>query len=112
MEKARNDKIRSIKLKIGDREKLLKRTNPGMTDASIKYRALGWAKYEIEYRNRFVPKEHRVAVTQSVWDALFGEANYNLNTTQLRNVDVYYDHCSHHANGYDLASDRDGRVAR
>ena len=78
-------------------------------DSLIRYRSFGSAKYEVEYRKRFQPKDQRAAVTESVWEALFGEAHLNLTPSQLRNVEVYYEKYKAHASGYDLLAEKDGR---
>jgi len=109
MEKSRDDKVRAIKPKIKERRQLLTRLLPAMTSESIKLRTLGWAKYEIENRNRFQPHEMRAQVTQSVWELLFGAQGYKLDTTELRNVDVYYQRYKDHAKGYDISPKLDGR---
>jgi len=109
MEKSRDDKVRAIKPKIKERRQLLTRLLPAMTGESIKLRALGWAKYEIENRNRFQPQEMRAQVTQSVWELLFGAQGYNLDATELRNVDVHYQRYKDHAKGYDILPKLDGR---
>jgi len=109
MEKSRDDKVRAIKPKIRERRQLLTRLLPAMTSESIKLRALGWAKYEIENRNRFQPHEMRAQVTQSVWELLFGAHEYNLDTTELRSVDVYYQRYKDHVKGYDISPKLDGR---
>ena len=109
MEKSRDDKVRGIKPKITERRKHLTRILPAMTCETIKFRSFGWAKYEIEYRNRFVPQELRAQVTQSVWDTLFGTKGFNLDTTELRNVDMYYQRYKDHNVGYDLSIKTDGR---
>ena len=80
MEKSCDDKVRAIKPKIKERCQLLTRLLPAMTSESIKLRSLGWAKHEIEHRNRFQPQEMRAQVTQSVWDLLFGANGFNLDT--------------------------------
>jgi len=109
MEKSRDDKVRAIKPKIKERQQHLTRLLPAMADESIKLRSLGWAKYEIENRNRFQPQEMRAQVTQSVWELLFGAKGYNLDMTELRNVDVHYQRYKEHAKGYDILLKLDGR---
>jgi len=109
MEKSRDDKVRAIKPKIKERQQHLTRLLPAMTDESIKLRSLGWAKYEIENRNRFQPQGMRAQVTQSVWELLFGAQGYNLDATELRNVDVHYQRYKEHAKGYDILLKLDGR---
>jgi len=109
MEKSRDDKVRAIKPKIKERQQHLTRLLPAMTDELIKLRSLGWAKYEIENRNRFQPQGMRAQVTQSVWELLFGAQGYNLNTTELCNVDVHYQRYKEHAKGYDILLKLDGR---
>jgi len=109
MEKARDDKVRAILPKIQVRQAALKRANPAMSEDVVKYRSYGWAKYEIEYRNRFVPPESREKVTHSAWDLLFGTKHLNLGTTELRNVDAFYDRYKQRLTGYSHAEERDGR---
>jgi hypothetical protein len=109
MEKSRDDKVRAIKPKIKERQNYLKRALPAMTDESIKLRSLGWAKHEIEYRNRFQPQGMRAQVTQSAWDLLFGAQGYKLSTAELGNVDVHYEKCKKHEKGYDILLKSDGR---
>jgi hypothetical protein len=110
MEKSRDDKVRDIKPKIEERRTLLSRILPAMTTESIKFRSLGWAKHEIEYRNRFQPKSVRAQVTQSVWEHLFGPKEYDLDSTELRNVDVHYQRYKTRTNGYDILPRLDGRL--
>jgi hypothetical protein len=110
MEKARDDKVRAIKIKIRERQALLQRLNPGLTSDTIQFRSFGWAKYEVEYRNRFSPRENRMAVTQSVWESLFGPTHFNLDSAQLKNVEVHYDRYKNHHAGYDVEVAKDGRV--
>ena len=110
MEKARDDKVRAIKIKIRERQALLQRLNPGLTSDTIQFRSFGWAKYEVEYRNRFSPRENRMAVTQSVWESLFGPTHFNLDSAQLKNVDVHYDRYKNHHAGYDIDATKDGCV--
>ena len=109
MEKARDDKVRAIKIKIRERQALLQRLNPGLTSDTIQFRSFGWAKYEVEYRNRFSPRENRMAVTQSVWESLFGPADFNLDSAQLKNVEVHYDRYLHRQHGYHIDEKRDGQ---
>ena len=109
MEKSRDDKVRAIKPKIKERQNHLKRTLPAMTEESIKLRSLGWAKHEIEYRNRFQPQGMRAQVTQSAWDLLFGAQGYKLSTAELDNVDVHYEKYKKHEKGYDILVKLDGR---
>jgi len=109
MEKSRDDKVRAIKPKIKERQQHLTRILPAMTEESIKLRSLGWAKYEIENRNRFQPQGMRAQVTQSVWDLLFGAQGYNLSTAELCNVDVHYQKYKDHEKGYDILLKSDGR---
>jgi len=109
MEKSRDDKVRAIKPKIKERQQHLTRILPAMTEESIKLRSLGWAKYEIENRNRFQPQGMRAQVTQSVWDLLFGAQGYNLSTAELCNVDVHYQRYKDHEKGYDILLKSDGR---
>ena len=109
MEKSRDDKVRAIKPKIKERQNYLKRALPAMTDESIKLRSLGWAKHEIEYRNRFQPQGMRAQVTQSAWDLLFGAQGYKLSTAELDNVDVHYEKYKKHEKGYDILVKLDGR---
>ena len=109
MEKSRDDKVRNIKPKIKERQLYLKRILPAMPDELIKLRSLGWAKYEIENRNRFQPQEKRLQVTESAWELLFGAQEYNLSTADLCNVDVHYQRYKEHAKGYDILLKLDGR---
>lgn len=109
MEKSRDDKVRNIKPKIEERQNHLKRILPAMTEESIKLRSLGWAKHEIEYRNRFQPQGKRAQVTQSAWDLLFGAQGYKLSTAELGNVDVHYEKYKKHEKGYDIVLKSDGR---
>jgi len=109
MEKSRDDKVRAVKPKIKERQQHLKRLPPAMTDELIKLRSLGWAKCEIENRNRFQPQGMRAQVTQSVWELLFGAQEHNLNTTELCNVDVHYQRHKAHAKGHDILLKLDGR---
>jgi len=109
MEKSRDDKVRNIKPKIEERQQYLKRLLPAMPDESIKLRSLGWAKHEIEYRNRFQPQDKRLQVTQSAWELLFGAQGYNLSTAELGNVDVHYEKYKKHEKGYDILLKSDGR---
>ena len=109
MEKSRDDKVRNIKPKIVERQNHLKRVLPVMTEESIKLRSLGWAKHEIEYRNRFQPQGMRAQVTQSAWDLLFGAQGYKLTTAELDSVDVHYEKYKKHENGYDILINSDGR---
>ena len=110
MEKARDDKVRAILPKIVARQTALKRNNRAMSDDVVKFRSYGWAKYEIEYRNRFVPQDQQDQVTQSAWDLLFGTRHLNLDTIGLRNVDTFYDRYKQRLNGYSHAEERDGRT--
>jgi len=109
MEKSRDDKVRNIKPKIVERQNHLKRVLPVMTEESIKLRSLGWAKHEIEYRNRFQPQDKRLQVTQSAWDLLFGAQGYKLTTAELDSVDVHYEKYKKHEKGYDILINSDGR---
>jgi len=109
MEKSRDDKVRNIKPKIKERQNHLARNLPAMTEESIKLRSLGWAKHEIEYRNRFQPQGMRAQVTQSAWDLLFGAQGYKLSTAELGNVDVHYEKYKKHEKGYDILLKSDGR---
>ena len=109
MERARDDKVRAIKLKIPLRQAALKRANPALSDDVVTYRSYGWAKYEIELRNRFVPPENRDQVTQSAWDLLFGTRHLNLNSTQLTNVDTFYGRYKSRQPTYSHVEERDGR---
>jgi len=107
MEKARDDKVRDMVIKIKDRQTQLKKwTN--LDDDTIKYRSLGWAKYAIENRNRFFPQEYRLKVTESAWEKLFG-VECKLNAEQLEQVQVYYLRYKGHEEGYDLSLKQDGR---
>ena len=110
MEKARDDKVRAILPKIQMRQAALKRANRAMSDDVVTFRSYGWAKYEIEYRNRFVPQAQRDQVTQSAWDLLFGTKHLNLDTTGLRNADTFYYRYKQRENGYSHLEERDGRT--
>jgi hypothetical protein len=108
MEKARDDKVRNIQPLIQTRQSYLKRANLGLPPSSILLRTLGWAKYELEYRNRFQPKANRHAVTRAAWELLFGPSHYNLSSDQLVNVDVHYARYKHGDEGYDVMAHKDG----
>ena len=78
----------------------------------VKYRSYGWAKREIEYRNRFQPKSRRQEVTQSAWDMLFGHDHLNLTSSELTSVDAYYQRYKNHFDGFNLDLNQDGRDPR
>jgi hypothetical protein len=109
MEKACADKVRDIKLLIPGRRALLQRLNPGMPESMILLRALGWAKREMEYRNRFQPSEHRDAVARNAYELLIGPVNFNLDSAQIKNVEVHYDRYLHRQHGYHIDEKRDGQ---
>jgi hypothetical protein len=109
MEKACADKVRDIKLLIPGRRALLQRLNPGMPENLILLRALGWAKREMEYRNRFHPSEHRDAVARNAYELLIGPLNFNLDSAQIKNVEVHYDRYLHRQYGYHIDDKKDGQ---
>ena len=110
MEKACADKVVVIKHDIKKRRQLLKQLNPGLSDLTVLHRSLGWAKRQIESHNRFQPEENRQQVTLGAWELLMATPEYQLDTAQLRTVDVYYDRYKNKHPGYDLSIDKDGRV--
>jgi hypothetical protein len=109
MEKACADKVRDIKLLIPGRRALLQRLNPGMPENLILLRSLGWAKREMEYRNRFQPSEHRDAVARNAYELLIGPVNFNLDSAQIKNVEVHYDRYLHRQYGYHIDEKKDGQ---
>ena len=110
MERARDDKVRAIKEQIPERVTLLKRLLSGQSDATILYRALGWAKYAIETRNRFQPKNKRHDVTVSAWESLFApDSPYHMDSNQLNTIEVHYNRYKTHHQGYDIVDTKDGR---
>ena len=112
MEKARDDKVRNILPVIESRQAYLKRANPGLTASSILLCSLGWAKYEIEYRNRFQPKNRRQEVTHSAWELLLGPTHCTLDSAMLVNIDVHYDRYKHGCDGYDVVANKNGYLRK